>query len=187
MSEQERRRYFRIDDHVGLQLTAIPAADEAAAIRNFADASTRVGLINELRAIREKHLPQRRSLESRFPTVAAYIGSLERQIETLAFALDERDDFPRSPETPVNLSGQGLSLRTDLGLAIGSLVEVKLALFPDRSRINALARIVKLDGGENGAETALEFTHLREADREAIIHHVHAVQRVRLLAQTLDE
>ncbi|MBK5963889.1 pilus assembly protein PilZ [Thiocystis minor] len=186
MSEQERRRYFRIDDQIGLKLTPIPAADEAAAISGFADASARVGLVNELRAIREKHLPQRRSLDVRFPTVAAYVDMLERQIEVLAFAIDQRDDFPRDADTPVNLSGQGLSLRPDRGLEIGSLVQVRLALFPDRSRIEALARVVKCDNGENGLETALEFSHLRDADREAIIHHVHTLQRLRLQAQALD-
>ncbi len=186
MSEQERRRYFRIDDRVGLTLTAIPAEDEDRVIAGFADASARVGLINELRAIREKHLPQRRSLETRFPTVATYLNMLEQQIETLAFAIDQRDDFPRDPDTPVNLSGQGLSLQTELVLGIGALVEVRLALFPDRSRIEALARVVKLDGGESGMETAFEFTHLRDADREAIIHHVHALQRTRLNAQLFE-
>lgn len=185
MQEQDRRRYFRINDQVGLKLVGIRTEDEAAVIADFANSSARVGLVNELRAVHETHLPERRSLETRFPTVASYIRMLERQIEILAFALDDRDDFPGKPDHPVNLSAQGLSLQTDEGFAIDSLVEVSLALFPDRSRIKALARVVKCDAEELGA-TALEFSHLRDADREAIIHHVHALQRRRLQAHFED-
>lgn len=187
MTEQERRRYFRIDDQVGLALTPIAAADEDAALAGFADSSARVGLINEMRALREQHLPQRRALESRFPTVAAYIGSLERQIEILALAIGQRDDFPSHPDTPANISGQGIGLLADLGVEIGALIDIKLALFPDRCRIEALARVIKIDRTADGVETVMEFTHLREADREAIIHHVHALQRTRLYTQTFGE
>lgn len=182
MLEQERRRYFRIDDQVGLKLVGIAAADEATAIASFDDSSARAGLVNELRAVREKHLPERRNLETRFPTVASYIEMLERQIEIIAFAIDDRDDFPNEPSQAVNLSAQGLSLASETGFAMGSLVEVSLALFPDHSRIKALARVVKCDAEETGMVTALEFVYLREADREAIIHHVHALQRRRLQA-----
>lgn len=182
MLEQERRRYFRIDDQVGLKLVGIAAADEAAAIANFDDASARAGLVNELRAVRERHLPERRNLENRFPTVASYIEMLERQIEIIAFAIDDRDEFPKAPSHAVNLSAQGMSLASDEGFAMGSLVEVSLALFPDHSRVKALARVVKCDAEEVGMVTALDFVYLREADREAIIHHVHALQRRRLQA-----
>ena len=187
MLEQERRRFFRIDDRVGLKLVGIAVDDEAAAIANFDDSSARAGLVNELRAVREKHLPERRSLENRFPTVASYIEMLERQIEIIAFAIDDRDDFPSEPSHAVNLSAQGMSLASDEGFAMGSLVDVSLALFPDHSRVKALARVVKCDAEEIGMVTALDFTHLRDADREAIIHHVHALQRRRLQAHFEEE
>ncbi len=182
-SQRERRRYFRIDDRVGLDLAQITVADEAQVIADFPRASARFGLVNDLRAVRDAHLPQRRSLERRFPTVASYAAVLERQIETLAFALDERDGGPVAPNQLINLSAQGFCFETDSDFSVGSLVEVRLTLFPDRSRIKALARVISTDSGESGKETAFDFTHLREADREAIIRHVHALQRRRLLAE----
>lgn len=187
MLEQEKRRYFRIDDRVGLKLVGIAVADEATVIANFDDASARVGLLNELRAMRDQHLPQRRSLEARFPTVASYIEILEQQIQLIAFAIDNRDDFPSEPSHAVNLSAQGLSLAEETDFALGSLVDVSLALFPDRRRIKALARVVTCDEDETDRATSLEFAYLRNADREAIIHHVHALQRRRLQAQFEDE
>lgn len=50
--------------------------------------------------------------------------------------------------------------------------------------IRALARVVRCDAVEDGGyRIAVDFTHLREADREAIIRHVYRLQRLQLQAQ----
>ncbi|MFD2113226.1 PilZ domain-containing protein [Thiorhodococcus fuscus] len=186
-AEQERRRFFRIDDEVGLALTPVAASDEEAAIAAHQGSTNRIGLLNELRGMRYEHLPQQRSLESKFPTVASYIRILERQLDILAQAIDGRDDFPSKPNTMANISAQGLSLMTDEVFAIDSMVSVKLALFPDLCRIEALGRVVRGETTSPKADVAIEFTHLRDADREAIIRHIYLLQRQRLQARYEDE
>ncbi|NEX23208.1 PilZ domain-containing protein [Thiorhodococcus mannitoliphagus] len=182
--DQERRRYFRIEDEVGLLVTPISPADEAAAIAGFDDEEGHASLMNELRALRDAHLPQRRSLEYKFPTVAAYMRMVEKQIDLLAAAVGDENGYPAAPDTPVNLSAQGLSYEAQEPLEMDSLVEVRLTIFPDRCGIKALGRIVRCEGDEGCGDTAVEFTHLRDADREAIIRHVHLLQRLRLQANT---
>lgn len=180
--EQERRRYFRIEDEVGLAVIPIAAADEAAAIASFEDERSHASLTNELRALRDTHLPQRRSLEYKFPTVAAYMRLIEKQIDMLAAALGDEDGYARAPDTTVNLSAQGLSYDAPEPLELGALVEVRLTLFPDRCHLKALGRVVRCEDNPGCRSTGIELTHLRDADREAIIRHVHKLQRLRLQA-----
>ncbi|NKN34573.1 PilZ domain-containing protein [Marichromatium bheemlicum] len=174
--ERERRRFFRIDDTVGLQLTPIAAADEAQMIAEFSERSADVGLLNELHAIRDQALPQRRKLEYKFPTVAAYTRVLERQIEMLAIAFESRQQNIVLKQHPVNLSAQGMSLVLDPPPPPGGLLEIQLQLYPEHNRIFTLGRVLKRDTGP----TAIEFEYLREADCEAIVRHIHALQLRRL-------
>lgn len=180
--DRERRRYFRIEDEVGLRVTPIPAAEEARAIDAFEDERSHASLMNELRALRDAHLPQRRSLEYKFPTVATYVRLLEKQIDLLAQAIGDDDGYAADPDTAVNLSAQGLCFDRDEPLEIGSLVELKLTLFPDLTHIRTLARVIRSEEPSDKG-TAVELTHLREADKEAIVRHVHTLQRLRLQAQ----
>ncbi|GAB0147598.1 hypothetical protein McPS_03380 [Marichromatium sp. PS1] len=174
--ERERRRFFRIDDTVGLQLTPIAAADEAQMIAEFSERSADIGLLNELHAIRDQALPQRRKLEYKFPTVAAYTRVLERQIEMLAIAFESRQQGIVLELQPVNLSAQGMSLALDPPPAPGSLLEIELQLLPEGNRILTLGRVLERDEGPS----AIEFEQLRDADREAIVRHIHALQLRRL-------
>lgn len=183
--DDERRRYFRIDDKVGLSLKPLSAGQEEEAIAQFQNASTHNALFNDLRAVRTQHLPQRRQLEQRNQAFMAYVGVLERQIELLALALDARWDGPQLPDTEVNLSAQGLSVSTEQTMQPGALVEVRLMLFPEHSRIFTLGRVTSIEAeAEHGhQEVGIDFTHLREADREAIARHVHTLQLERLRAE----
>ena len=69
----------------------------------------------------------------------------------------------------------------------GGLVEIRLLLRPEEGRIQGLARVVQVEPRDGGFRNAFEFTHLREADREAIIKHVHAVQMRQLQRQAQPE
>ncbi|WP_242482217.1 PilZ domain-containing protein [Thiocystis violacea] len=160
----------------------IPAEEEEQAITSFADERSHASLANELRALRDLHLPQRRSLDYKFPTVSAYVRMLEKQIDMLALAIGDENGFSAAPNTLANLSAQGLSFDGGDDLATDALVELRLTLFPDRCHIRVLARVVRCRVDQACKSTALEFAHIREADREAIIRHIHLLQRLQLQA-----
>lgn len=182
--ESDRRRYFRIEDRVGLAIVPVGADEEARLIESLDTQSSRAGLLNDLHSIRDLHLPERRALEYKFPTVAAYVKVIESQIEALAQALGDGEGFPNSADTQACISAQGVALDWPRALDIDSRAELRLTLFPDRVHIRALARVVRCDPVDDqpGYRTALDFTHLREADREAIIRHVYRLQRLQLQA-----
>ncbi|MTW20214.1 PilZ domain-containing protein [Allochromatium palmeri] len=183
-NERDRRRYFRIEDRVGLLIVQLDAAAEARLVESLETPSSREGLLNDLHAIRELHLPERRALEYKFPTVATYIKVIESQIEALAQAIGDGENFPNSADTSACLSAQGLALDWPEALALDSRVELRLTLFPDRVHIRSLARVVRCDKADDqpGYRIAVDFVHLREADREAVIRHVYRLQRLQLQA-----
>jgi len=182
--DRDRRRYFRIEDRLGLLVVPLGPDEEVRLIESLETPSSRAGLLNDLHAIRDLHLPERRALEYKFPTVAAYIKVIETQIEMLAQAIGDGEGFPNSPDTDACLSAQGIGFHWPMSLEIGGCVELRLTLFPDRVHVRALARVVRCDATEGqDHQVAVDFTHLREADREAIIRHVHRVQRLCLQAQ----
>lgn len=177
----ERRRCFRIDDRVGMDCRLLEGAELEAALEQFHSVTQRFGLLNRLRAERERHLPERRKLEAKFPAVAGYLALLEQQIDSLAEVLgDEGPAVLNQPSVEVNLSAQGLSFLGDRDYPAEARVQVRLVLFPERSRVQALARVVAAGGARAGSRVALEFTHLRPEDREAIAKHVHVAQLRRL-------
>ncbi|WP_213378954.1 PilZ domain-containing protein [Allochromatium tepidum] len=181
--DRDRRRYFRIEDHMGLLVVPVGPAEQARLIESLENPSSRAGLMNDLHAIRELHLPERRALEYKFPTVAAYVKVIESQIEALAQAIGDGEGFPNSPDTDACLSAQGVGFDWPEVLEIDSYVDLRLTLFPDRVHIRALARVVRCDAADDrGYRVAVDFTHLREADREAIIKHVYRLQRLQLQA-----
>ena len=181
--DRDRRRYFRINDRMGLKLVPVGAAEKARLIESLEAPSSRAGLLNDLHAIRELHLPARRALEYRFPTVATYIKVIESQIDALAQAVGDGEGFPSSADTEACISAQGLALDWPVALEIDSLVDLRLTLFPDRVHIRALARVVRCDATDDqGYRIAVDFEHVREADREAIIKHVYRLQRLQLQA-----
>lgn len=181
---RERRRYFRIRDRVALSLVPIAPEAEKLAIGDLLDSASSFGLINDLRALRDRALPRRKQIESKFPTVAAYLDALERQIDLLANAINRQDGAIERPTRDISLSAQGLSTHWEEPLPEGALVEVWLVLFPEHARIKALGRVVACSdpapAATGAVATAVEFTHLRGADREAIVRHVHALQLQRL-------
>lgn len=186
--ESDRRRYFRIADQIGLALTPLTAAEAEQLLERLEAPSSRAGLLNDLQAIRERHLPERRALEYKFPTVAAYIKVIEHQIDTLAQAVGEVEDFPGVADTPACLSAQGVSVQWLTAFVVESAVDLRLTLFPDRVLVRSLARVVRCDPFEDGSyRLALDFVHVREADREAIIRHVYRLQRLQLQAQAEEE
>ncbi|QIK36784.1 PilZ domain-containing protein [Caldichromatium japonicum] len=182
--EANRRRYFRIDDRIGLRLKPINLIEADRLIETLETRSSRAGLVNDLKAIRELHLPDRRALEYKFPTVATYIKVIENQLDALAQALSDSEGFPDTADIEVNLSAQGLSCFWPEALPVNSRAEIKLTLFPERIYVQALVRVLRCDPIDaDRYQIALDFVHLRDADREAIIRHVCRLQRQQLQAK----
>ena len=86
------------------------------------------------------------------------------------------NDLGDHPTHHISLSASGLSFHGSEELAQGATLEVKLLMFPSYVCVLAFGSVVHCRATVGGAGAAyqigVDFTHVREADRELIARHV---------------
>lgn len=186
---ENRRRFFRIDDAVRLSYRPL-AADE------LAERVTRLGeglggsfaLMASLSAITHRMSVSLRRIEQLHGDVAAYLRALDQKIEVLARALLLQDpSLPEMSVEPVNLSAGGLAIATGQCLPVGTPLEVRLLLLPALAGILAFGAVVECTDPLPGEGLApgtrlmrVDFTHIRDEDRDLLIKHMLRRQGERL-------
>lgn len=180
MSEQqpqERRRFYRIDEAVGLSVEELTPEQSEARRKDVGEVPTGT-LIGELHMERESLLPVMRELETTHPAIARYLKLLERQVDLLARAIGDPDDnLPDTPTHTVNLSAQGVRFHHGGEIDQGQPVSVNLKLFPSRLRLELLGEVVACKPVSDGEfDIAVDFRYITPADQELLIKHIHARQ-----------
>jgi hypothetical protein len=129
-----------------------------------------------------------RRIEQRSGDVAAYLRALDQKIETVARALLLQDpSLPAMSEAPVNLSAGGLAIVTGQCLPVGTPLEIRLLLLPTLAGILAFGAVVECteppsgEGHPPGSRLMrVDFTHIRDEDRDLLIGHMLRRQGERL-------
>ena len=103
-------------------------------------------------------------------------------IQLMAVHDAELDDHPTHT---VSLSASGISLQADSALEIGTLVELKLVLFPQYVCLLCFGAVVHCQpcnghGESSKYEIGIDFTHIRATDRELIVQHITRKQSAQL-------
>lgn len=180
--DAERRRFFRIDDRVAINVRILDKDKLSEAVAKSKGDRYRQGLLSQLEHESEKQLPQLRVVEKRYPEVARYLKFLEKKIDHLATSLvDPQPDVPNTPKNKVNISAQGIRFEYDRLIANGSYVELAMRLFPSRKCLVLFGRVIwcrENEEHENGKPwtLAVDYIHIDEADKELLIKHIHGRQ-----------
>ena len=178
--DNERRQFFRIDDTVRLcirpvtveQLQQGMAELEQGLAGNFT-------VMSSLAAVTAQMSANMRRIEARDPDLAAYLRALDHKLEILGRGfMAQGSELVSEPAQPVNLSAGGVSLYAREAMPVGQLVEVRLLLFPSFTGLLAYGDVVACEplpvgqGDLYSYQLRVEFSHLRENDREILIRHV---------------
>lgn len=175
--EAERRRHYRVDDNIALQVRRVARSEEATTLAASRATRERFALVNILALQREHARPLLSKIERRSREVAAYFKHLEQQIEMVARVLgSNRESADAQPVHAVTLSASGMSFASDGACQAGELLELRMMLFPQRTQLLLYARVVRGTEDAAGAEIAVEFCDLAEDERETLMRHIHAVQ-----------
>ena len=179
MSQNERRRYFRINDTIGLSYSLLDAAanDTASSAQDVGITASHVlakidrelnGLINVL--WREN------------PTTAKVLGLLNRKIEVLTDEIigEEREVIERDQrDTKVNISGCGIAFNCDERLTAGQVLRLYITLKPANTHLVIDGQVVaceaNADHPDHPFHLRISFTEEETAAQEALIQHI--VQR----------
>ncbi len=180
--QNERRRYFRIEDQVSLQTRLINPADLECELKDFWVDRHQFFIRNEFNHNLNEHMADFRAIQAKMPELARYLGVLEGQIEHLTRALIPEQAPTLNQDVQVSLSAQGISFTTDEVFKPVDVVELGLTLQPSHQELVIFARVVLvedtedtgLDGGQYRVSLDFEFIH--DVDREILVKHIHQKQ-----------
>jgi hypothetical protein len=166
---EEERRFIASD--------AIRTANVQAALMNI---ELRLqDLLASLRA-QNKHVAEAVDLLNSKITLLERVVALE---STRSGAAEYREHQP----TAVSISGGGLSLQATAPLALNAHLAIDLVLLPAQHPMRALGRVAVCrthPGG--GFDIGIEFTEMREEDREILIQHIMRKQSAELRSRRHD-
>ena len=176
---EERRRYYRIDEELLLRIDPIEAQDIDARLEDFWANEHAFSIRNNYNYQIEQHIADRHKIETKMPELARYLAVLEKQIDRITELLIGDDDETMQRKA-TNLSAQGISYYCAQAPVQDELVELRLKLLPSGLRLVIIARVVKIESesghDQGGHKVSLDFENLHEADREILIKHIHGKQ-----------
>lgn len=170
----ERRDYFRIQTEILVNHQAIAADDQKTAVERFRQGiPDRFTLSAHFMATSRQVEVLHKRIAAENPDVAHYLGALDHKLDILARLMLADEHAQRGANLVVaDLSATGLAFAADDALDIDSFVQLRFVLLPQQMGIEAIGKIIRCDPLDDGQfRIALDFEHLREADREAIIEY----------------
>jgi len=170
----ERRRYFRINDTIGLRYCYLER-DAASLPVSSAQQSTR-GLKNVL-SVQEQRLQQLINvLQKKDIHVAEALGVLNKKINILASYLEVergRVDEVEYLTRHVNISACGLAFITDEEVAIDSYLGLELLLSGEMSPLQLRGTVVGCrKNSKNQYYVRVDYDNIDGADQEALIQYM---------------
>jgi len=187
---EERRRYYRITDHVILKFQQVDEASAKAGMARLqSDRMGRDQLRHALLGMESRLLDLITQIGRARPDFAEVLGLLNKKIslvERLVDATigDSGEDILDNLPSEVNLSGAGVAFLSPREYPAGTLLELELVLLPRYDYIRAYGTVVKSEPDEAGGyHLAVDYTYIRNDDREEIIQHVFRKQHEDLRQQ----
>lgn len=179
----DRRNYFRIDDSVRLGLTRLsPDELDERLDRLDQDLAGNFTVMSSLAAITAQMTVGLRRIENRDPDLAAYLRAIDQKIEVIGRAFIAQDsEAVAERAVPVNLSAGGMCVGSSERFEPGDALEIRMLLFPSFTGVLIYGTVVDCSPPtvEHGEEAGrfeqlvrIEFTHIREQDRELLIRHL---------------
>jgi len=184
-SGAERRSFFRIDDTVRLSLRQVSNEEMDRRFERLEhDLAGNFTVMSSLAAITSQMTLGLRRIENRDADLAAYLRAIDQKIEVIGRAfIAQEPELSAEKALPVNLSAGGMCVRVDEPYEAGSMLEIRMLLFPSFTGLMIYGTVVHLENATEEASAEgyrhvarIEFTHIREQDRELLIRHLLRLQ-----------
>ncbi len=191
----DRRRYFRITDHVIFNYRVVQEAELEQGVMQLM--SNRMGRDHIQSAMlgMETRLQDLITVIGRArPEFAEAIDLLNKKISLVERMLNaDRDNidqgYLKQPSSEVNISAGGVSFQSPNPLAKDAKLELELVLLPSYTYIKAYGKVVNTVALEGTGEhrISVDFDYIREDDREELIHHVLLKQSEELMQKRAEQ
>jgi len=190
---EERREYFRIDDEIALDYRLIDEAEiDAVSERIHARFPDRFTVASSFTATSRQMAQALHKVQNQSPELIRCLQAIDQKLNMLAqLFVSEEMHLDQQPTREVNLSAGGLAFRSQHQIRTGSLLEMRIVLFPSLVGILTLSRVIHCEPISDGTaqfpwQVAVNFEQLRERDRELLVRHVMTKQTRQLRAERLE-
>jgi hypothetical protein len=170
--DDERRRFFRIDDEVILEFQAISetqyskADEELEEIQNSA-----FGLSADFATLNHEYNPVLHSIKNHLPEVAHYFELINSKLDKLSHHILDRELITQGPVTQnVNLSAAGIAFECSETFTDNQPMKIRLVLLPEKIGILVFGRVRRKISDKKNL-LCIDFEHLRYNDQELMIKH----------------
>ena len=167
----EKRRFFRINENIGLSYERLDQGDSGKSGRAVADLEVLIGSqtnrIDQLLA----------DVSAESPKVAALVQALNQKLDLVLRQLLEAQVIADAlrPARQVNISACGLGLWSDHEAAPGSHWRLVLELPQDDKKIQCKGILIACDKSESRFYWRFDFYGMSRSNQELLIQHI--VQR----------
>ncbi|MBT8430085.1 MAG: PilZ domain-containing protein [Gammaproteobacteria bacterium] len=178
---KDRRNFFRIDDTVRMSIRRVPREELQSRLdRLEQDLAGNFTVLSSLSAITAQMAAGLRRIENRDPDLAAYLRAIDQKIEVIGRAfIATEPELVAQAAAPVNLSAGGMCAGVEEHYEPGTDIEIRMLLFPSFTGLMIYGTVVECDpvGDEDSSAgyqhiARIEFSHIREQDRELLIRHL---------------
>ena len=173
-----RRRLLRLDDTITVRYHPVAAdcAGKDPYLPEF-NIPAHFELQSELTRIETANRHFLRVIASESRELSLYLGALSRKIDLLASALATAPEDAQLAAAGTTLSEGGISLPLDTGCSQGELLHLLIHNTTARYNFAAIGRIAHVRNESDGPVTGIEFTSLRDSDRQLIFRYLMRKQR----------
>ncbi len=182
-TDDDRRRFFRITDTLGVAYRVISDEEPEGATNNeqLVDAYS---LINNYNKIIESALTD---LREKDPVVAHAVDSINKKIDSVLTQLELENLMVQRIAhrvKEVNISACGVAFVVDEKLEANTLVSLDLLLRPAGVHVMAKGKVIGCDSTDSNAQfyVRIEFLEMAHTDQELLIQHIVQRQGVMLRA-----
>lgn len=188
-NEDDRRRFFRITDAIGVSYQLLDEHGEPEDIEDEEGLEESISINMLLDQHNQSIHSALEKLQSEQPLVADALSELNKKLDTLLvlFELDDLSGNSRFQEfEQASISASGIAFPVTEQIAKDRLLQLDLLLQPSGKELQAIGRVVGCQSSElDGYYLRVEFKQISDADREELIQHI--VQRQGMLLKSLRE
>lgn len=176
-SQQDRRRFFRIEDEITLSYREVCLEDVPDAEGFREEILDTFSLSSALESLTQESRTQLKRIERSQPEVAGFLKTLEQKIELLTQSLLIKDaKLADCTIQKVNISAAGLAFDAEQALRPGAVIEIKMILYPSLVALVTYGKVIycntSIDDNQFPYHIGVDFLSLREQDREVLIRHL---------------
>jgi len=179
----ERRHFYRIDNEVGFHFEILGDDSILPTYEQFLNETpVNARIFSELEKIELETLSALRNIQSSHKDLFLYLKGINRKINILAAnisALSSENEFQIEN---ITLSAGGISFYHHEPIKRDEYLRLSLMLYPSCHEILCYARVMSIasEGNKNQVPNpyciSVEYVLIREADRDALVKHVLAIQ-----------